>query len=175
MVAVAANSAEASFAATFVREYSAVVGVAYRVLGDRADAEDVAQDLFAGYLGGRRLPSPGALRLAAAHRALNLLRSRRRRVARELADYRLRPAVARDAGQSDEPFAALDRAARQTLVRAALLRLRPRDAQLLALRYGGASYRDVALTLYIDESQVGTRLARAERAFRTEIERAATS
>jgi DNA-directed RNA polymerase specialized sigma24 family protein len=121
------------------------------------------------------MPTPGALRLAAARSALNLLRSRRRRIARELTDYRLADASLSTGRTNGEPFAALDRAARATLVRAALLRLRPRDAELLVLRYGGASYRDAALTLGIDAAQVGTRLVRAERAFRTEIERAATS
>lgn len=175
VVATAPVSAEADFAGAFVREYPGIVAVAYRVLGDRADAEDVAQDLFARCLRRRTMPTPGALRLAAARSALNLLRSRRRRIARELTDYRLADASLSTGRTNGEPFAALDRAARATLVRAALLRLRPRDAELLVLRYGGASYRDAALTLGIDAAQVGTRLVRAERAFRTEIERAATS
>jgi DNA-directed RNA polymerase specialized sigma24 family protein len=50
--------------------------------------------------------------------------------------------------------------------------LRPVDAVLLALRYAGASYRELADDLGIEPAQVGMRLQRALRAFKGEIERA---
>ncbi len=155
----------------FLREYADVVRCAYRVLGDRVDAEDVAQDVFMRFMG-RRLPEPSVLRLASVRMALNALRSRKRRLARELADYRSALPSTTDSGAID-PFAIVDAQSRAVLVRAALVRLRPRDAELLLLRYSGADYRDLAQTLRIDGAQVGTRLARAERAFRKEIDRAA--
>ena len=50
-------------------------------------------------------------------------------------------------------------------VRAALALLKRREASLLALRYGGASYREIAETLGIAPTSVGTLLRRAEAAF----------
>jgi len=43
--------------------------------------------------------------------------------------------------------------------------LKPRDAQLLLLRTGGLSYREIAQALGMPASSVGTTLARAEREF----------
>ena len=50
-------------------------------------------------------------------------------------------------------------------VRAALARLTRREASLLVLRYGGASYREIAETLDVAPTSVGTMLRRAEAAF----------
>jgi RNA polymerase sigma factor (sigma-70 family) len=169
MIAASVATRE-SFEDGFLREYGAVVRCAYRILGDRVDAEDIAQEVFLRFVG-RPVPDARILQLAAVRLSLNALRARKRRVARELADYRTSLASSRAAGA--DPFAILDARSRQLLVRAALVRLHPRDAELLTLRYSGASYRDLALTLRINAAQVGTRLARAERAFRKEINDAA--
>jgi RNA polymerase sigma factor (sigma-70 family) len=59
------------------------------------------------------------------------------------------------------------------MLRTALQRLRTRDAEVLALRYGGLSYAEIAETIGIDVRQVGTRLSRAERALKLEVEREA--
>ena len=69
----------------FRRDYRLVVGVAAGVLGSREQAEDVAQDVFLSF-GGSCVPAGqarGWLCVAAAHTALNLLRSGRRRASRE--------------------------------------------------------------------------------------------
>src|SRR3990170_6732935 len=69
----------------FRRDYQRVVGVAARVLGSRDQAEDVAQDVFISF-GRSSVPvgdARGWLSVAAAHTALNLLRSGRRRASRE--------------------------------------------------------------------------------------------
>ncbi|MBA3800982.1 MAG: RNA polymerase sigma factor, partial [Geodermatophilaceae bacterium] len=69
----------------FHRDYQRVVGVAARVLGSRDQAEDVAQDVFLSF-GRSSVPAGEAsswLSVAAAHTALNLLRSGRRRASRE--------------------------------------------------------------------------------------------
>src|SRR2546421_11978451 len=78
-----------AFEALFVAEYPKVVGVANRVLVDRAEAEDVAQEVFLDF---HRRHSPTApyaaawLHRAAWHTALNRIRGRRRRERREELD-----------------------------------------------------------------------------------------
>src|SRR5256885_16801796 len=78
-----------AFEALFVAEYPKVVGVANRVLVDRAEAEDVAQEVFLDF---HRRHSPTApyaaawLHRAAWHTALNRVRGRRRRERREVLD-----------------------------------------------------------------------------------------
>src|SRR3954468_4277862 len=69
----------------FRREYHVVVAVAARVLGSRDDAEDVAQEVFVSF-GRSSVPTAqarGWLCVAAAHGALNVIRSGRRRASRE--------------------------------------------------------------------------------------------
>jgi RNA polymerase sigma factor (sigma-70 family) len=170
MIAAQVTAAE-SFEDGFAREYADVVRCAHRVLGDPSDAEDVAQDVFVRFVG-RRLPEGAVLRLAAVRLSLNRLRSRRRRLAREVAEFRA-SAPLNGSHENVEPFAIVDASSRRLLVQTALIRLRPRDAELLMLRHSGADYRDLAHSLGIAPSQVGTRLARAERAFRKEINDAA--
>ncbi len=69
----------------FRTAYPRVVAVAARVLGSGDEAEDVAQEVFLKF-GHSRVPAseaPGWLCVAAAHTALNHLRSRRRRACRD--------------------------------------------------------------------------------------------
>lgn len=175
MVAAVAPD-EPAFERVFAREYQRVVTVAFRILADQADAEDVAQDTFAQLARSGRAAGPGAaawLAVAAAHNALNAIRSRKRRIARELSAFRLHHPLRETGERLADPLAVLDRSETQLIVRAAMLRLPARDAEILALRYGGSTYRELAAALAIDLAQVGTRLARAERAFKKEIERAA--
>jgi RNA polymerase sigma factor (sigma-70 family) len=55
-------------------------------------------------------------------------------------------------------------------VRAAMNRLPEREQRMLLLRAEGYSYRDIAATLDLNETSVGTLLARAKRAFRVAYE-----
>src|SRR6266513_5180458 len=75
-----------AFEALFRAEYARVVGIANRVLADQAEAEDVAQDVFISFYRAHPADAPYApawLHAAAAHSALNALRSRDRRSRRE--------------------------------------------------------------------------------------------
>jgi RNA polymerase sigma-70 factor (ECF subfamily) len=173
MVAATAlmDSAGETFERLFAEEYRRVVSIAFRITGDAAEAEDVAQDVFM-RCGRTRNPDMGRARnwlyTAAAHSALNAVRSRRRRRHREERQYR-----AAQEPQTADPQLIVERREERMGVRAALARIGTQHAQLLALRYGGLSYREIAAALGIDAAQVGTRLARAERAFKKEIEREA--
>ena len=78
---------ERSFERLFVTHYERVVIIAYRVLGDRQAAEDVAQEVFLSFHGQVDPTAewaPGWLWAASAHRALNVARGSRRRRNREL-------------------------------------------------------------------------------------------
>ena len=141
----------------FRGHYARVVGVAARVLGSRDQAEDVAQEVFLSF-GRSTVPADeagGWLTVAATHTALNLLRSGRRRSAREeIADDG--PAVAPDVADlvitSDE----------RRSVRAALARLPHKQAAALVLRHSGLSYAEVAAALDLSPGSVGTTVRRAE-------------
>ncbi len=155
----------ASFDDLFRREYARVVNIANRILGDRDAAEDVAQDVFVSFY--RRHPADAAyaaswLYAAAAHTALNAIRARDRRGMRETAHARENDRVA-------DPALSAEAAETRAEVRAALARLDERTASLLALRYGGLSYEEIAAALGLRKSSIGTLLRRAEDAFRREV------
>ena len=156
----------------FRRDYQLVVGVAARVLGSRDQAEDVAQDVFLSF---SRSSVPvgearGWLSVAAAHTALNMLRSRRRRVSRE----ETAAAAASNAVVSDvaEAVVTLEERSR---VRTALARLPRKQAVALVLRHSGVSYAEVAAALGLSPGSVGTTVRRAESALRKELNRHASS
>jgi len=155
--------------AVFRSDYARVVGVAARVLGSRDSAEDVAQEVFLAF-GRSSVPAGearGWLTVAATHTALNLLRSGRRRGAREqVADDGLAivPDVADLVVSRDERRA----------VRAALSRLPHRQAAALVLRHSGLSYAEVAAALDLSPGSVGTTVRRAESVLLKELNRHAS-
>ncbi|MGY1603169.1 sigma-70 family RNA polymerase sigma factor [Geodermatophilus sp. SYSU D00815] len=155
----------------FRADYPRVVGVAARVLGDRDAAEDVAQEVFLAF-GRSSVPAAeaaGWLSVAAAHTALNHLRSGRRRAAREEAAADGRPPVAPDV--ADDVVARFEHGR----VRAALARLPRKQAVALVLRHSGLSYADVAAALDLSPGSVGTTIRRAESALRKELSTDASS
>jgi RNA polymerase sigma-70 factor (ECF subfamily) len=159
------------FDALFLREYGRVVAVAGRVLADRAEAEDVAQEVFINFH--RRHPADapyaaGWLHSAAVHTALNRIRGRRRRTQREVTHER-------DRSNSLDPQDLVEVAEQRRLVRVALQRLSRKQASVLALRYSGLTYAEVGQALGVATGQVGTMLRRAEAALKKEFERSGTS
>jgi RNA polymerase sigma-70 factor (ECF subfamily) len=145
------------------------VGVAARVLGSRDQAEDVAQEVFLSF-GRSSVPGTeagGWLTVAATHTALNVLRSGRRRSARE---------EAADDGPTVVPDVAdlvVTRDERRS-VRAALARLPHKQAAALVLRHSGLSYAEVAAALGMSPGSVGTTVRRAEAVLLEELNRHAS-
>jgi RNA polymerase sigma factor (sigma-70 family) len=136
----------------------------------RADL-DVAQEVFLSF-GRTSVPADEArawLSVAAAHTALNLLRSGRRRASREE-----RTAAAGDVVVADAAEAAVTSDERRR-VRAALARLPRRQAVALVLRHSGLSYVEIASALDLSPTSVGTTVRRAESALREELNRHASS
>lgn len=163
------SAVPAAFERLFEREYARVVRIAQRVLGDAGLAEDVAQEAFLSFYRAHPAEAPYAapwLHAAAAHGALNALRGRRRREARELADAaeRVTAAVA-------DPEQEAVRAEERGRIREALTRIPARSATALALRYSGLSYGEIAQATGTKTDQIGTILRRAEDALRKEVMR----
>jgi RNA polymerase sigma-70 factor (ECF subfamily) len=152
----------------FRAEYARVVAVARRVLWDDHAAEDVAQEVFLGFArsGVSESAARGWLAVAAAHTALNALRTDRRRAGREAkveVDPVLSPSGVADA--ADDALRSLERAR----VRQALAALPRSQAVALVLRHSGGTYAEIADALGIAPSGVGTTVRRAEDALRKEL------
>ena len=130
----------------------------------------MAQEVFLAF-GRSSVPAgeaPGWLSVAAAHTALNHLRSDRRRTAREEA-VATREITAPDVA---DVIVTMDERRR---VRAALAELPRKQAVALVLRHSGLSYAEVATALDLSPAGVGTTVRRAESALRKELNRHASS
>ncbi|TXR57890.1 sigma-70 family RNA polymerase sigma factor [Quadrisphaera setariae] len=160
--------------AVFRRDYALVAGVASRVLGSPAQADDVAQEVFLSFARSSPAGVPseqarGWLCVAATHTALNLLRAGRRRTAREDSAAARDAALVGDAvaDVADEVVVSEER----RRVRTALSRLPRKQATALVLRHSGLSYAEVAAALHLSPTSVGTTVRRAESALREELTR----
>ncbi len=151
----------------------AVYGAALRVLGADAAAQDVVQEVFVELWRhpGRYNPAAGKLRtyliVLARNRAVDVVRSDLRRVARQERHYRLTPAQPRPS-PCDE-VAAAEAAG---LVRDAV-RLLPSDQRrVVELAYfDGLSYREVAVAAGIPEGTAKSRLRLALAKLETVLDR----
>jgi len=157
-----------AFEQLFIHEYARTVAIAHRVLGSQPEAEEVAQEVFLSFHRRHdpRAPyAPAWLHRAAWHAALNVVRGNRRRQVREQA------AAPREAATTADPQRIVELAEERRVVRDAMRRLPAKSAAVLALRYSGLSYVEVASAMGVSVGQVGTLLRRAEARLRTEVTR----
>jgi RNA polymerase sigma-70 factor, ECF subfamily len=138
----------------------AVYGAALRVLGQWTAAQDVAQDVFVELWShpDRYDPAAGSLRnyltVLARRRAIDVVRSELRRIARQERNHRLTPHQG-IASPSDE----VEAAEAAGVVRAAVRLLPGSQREVVELAYfGGLSYREVALAIGIPEGTAKSRL-----------------
>jgi len=144
----------------FERHYPAVVRFLYRRLGDRDQAEELAQEAFTRMLD-RRLRRPIAWLYAVA---ANLARDAARGEAVRARRLRVLAGELVDAA-APSPEQALLREETSRRVRAALVCLSERDRLLLLLREEGLTYREIANVIGISPTSVGPLLTRAQRRF----------
>lgn len=155
------EQAEADFEVLFLQHYDRVYGLLYRLVGERAEAEDLAQEVFWQLY--RRPPRQADSNISAwlyrvaLNKGYNALRGRRRRWRW---NWWLLPETSADPVQE-----AAERA-EVAQVRRALSRLPQRDIQLLLLRQMDLSYAELAQVCQVAPTSVGALLARAARAFR---------
>jgi RNA polymerase sigma-70 factor (ECF subfamily) len=162
---------EAAFETFFLRHYERVYGALYALLGNKADAEDMAQQVFfklyqaperLRLLPGEATNVAGWLYRVALNEGYNKLRSQKRRNFWLEQLGRLWPWSSH---QFDPAYQA-ESQDKQAQVRQILLAMKPRQAQLLLLRYQGLSYTELAVALQVAPGSVGSLLTRAERVFR---------
>ena len=157
---------DARFDELFLAHYAQIAAVLCRVVGDWAQAEELANEVF---LKLHRRPLReisggnvgGWLYRTAMNLGIDALRSSARRKRYELA-------AAQDElrGRAQEtPFEEVARSENAQRVRGVLAQLKPEQAQLLVLRARGHSYRELADIFSVEPDAIGTRLIRAEAAF----------
>lgn len=160
-----------------------VFTLAVRMLGDRAEAEDMAQEIFLkAYRGLKRFR--GASRFStwlyaiASHHCLNQLEARRRRPlpqgwAGDRPDHGQQDppaAVDRLADQAPRADALLERTDLARIVQAELANLTAEHRIILVLRdIQGLSYQEIAQTLRLDLGTVRSRLHRARMEMRARL------
>jgi RNA polymerase sigma-70 factor (ECF subfamily) len=154
------------FDTLFRDHYPRLVGLLARLTGDRGQAEEIAAEAFSklarrsALLASREDVAAWVYRVA-TNAGLDALRAAARRRKTEEAAVAEQIRAGAEAGALER----LLREERSARVRVILAAMKARDAQLLLLRSGEMAYREIAQTLGIQASSVGTLLARAEREF----------
>jgi len=150
---------ETALAEIYRRHGRSVYGLARRILGDPAEAEDVSQEVFLHLWRdpSRFDPARGSLRtylLTQVHgRAVDVVRSRTSRARREERDARLTATASYDLEREVWDMAVAERVAE------ALVALAPEERAAIDLAYfGGHTYREVARLLSAPEGTVKTRI-----------------
>jgi RNA polymerase sigma-70 factor (ECF subfamily) len=163
---VPADSSSPGFEALFVEHWARVYRLLYRLVGDPAEAEDLAlETFFRLYRGYPPRESgfniPGWLHRVATNLGLQSIRSWKRRERYEMAAGKYALAEAPD----EQPAQLVEEAEERRLVRLALAKMNDKQSQLLILRHSGLSYQELAEALRLAPTSIGPLLVRAEREF----------
>jgi RNA polymerase sigma-70 factor (ECF subfamily) len=160
------ESSSLGFQALFLEHWAPVYRVLQRLVGDPAEAEDLALEafmrLYRQFQKQAEIQNPGGwLYQAATRLGLNSIRDWKRREQYELA------AGGHALEEADQlsPADILVQEEERRQVRRVLARINERQAQLLLLRYSGLSYKEIASALDLAPASIGPLLARAEREF----------
>ena len=148
------------------QHWSRLYAVLYRLVGDHAEAEDLALEIFWRL---SRQPTvitsqqslSGWLYRVALNLGFNALRAQKRRQRYESQAGRM----LLEEKSGDSPDAVLEKSLERQRVRQALAQMKPRSAQILILRYSDFSYAEIAAALGLAVGSIGTLLARAEGEF----------
>jgi RNA polymerase sigma factor (sigma-70 family) len=154
------------FEALFLEHWAPVYRRLVRLVGDPAEAEDLALETFMRLY--QRPPEQrngatltGWLYRVATNLGLHSLRSHRRRERYEWAAGR----AALDEAPSPQPAGEVADEEERQATRAVLAQMKERQARLLILRYSGMSYKEIAAAMGLSPASIGPLLVRAEREF----------
>jgi RNA polymerase sigma-70 factor (ECF subfamily) len=177
LIAQAAGGEERAIATLYDRYGGVLYAVAYRIVGQRADAEEVVIEAFAqAWREAPRFQSErgsvaGWLTMIARSRALDTVRarSRRDRLTASAAADRMGVSPAMGEWRAD-PAGAVDHAERRTKVREALEMLSPPQRQAIELAYfEGLSQSEIAERLQEPLGTVKTRVRLAMQKLRESL------
>ena len=161
-----ATQADKPFDELFVEHWSAVYGTLVRLVGDPAEAEDLALETFLRLH--RQYPLPeagfsigGWLYRVATNLGLRSIRSFKRRERYELTAGK----DALETASDNQPAEIQAKEEERQVARAVLARMDARQAQLLVMRHSGVSYKEIAAALKLSPTSIGPLLLRAEREF----------
>lgn len=150
----------------FQEHWASVYRVLHRLVGDPAEAEDLALETFLRLhrqtekqMDG--INTGGWLYRVATRLGLHAIRSWKRREHYELAAGR----YALEEMEQASPAEILAQQEERQLVRRALSRMNERQSQILILRHSGLSYKEIAGALGLTPGSIGPLLVRAEREF----------
>lgn len=160
------ESGSSDFEALFLEHWAPVYRVLCRLVGDPAEAEDLALETFFRLYqrSPRKEPgfNPGGwLYRVATNLGLQSIRSWKRRERYELTAGK----HALEETQADHPAEIMAQEEERRLVRLALARMNERQSQLLIMRHSGSSYKEIAESLGLAPTSIGPLLLRAEREF----------
>lgn len=165
--AAAGATAPLDFEEAFTLHHRAVYGASYSLLRDAGLAEDVTQETFMRLHSNREtaprgeLLRPWLLRVA-LNLSYNTLRGRSRASARE--DEFAKDAVG-FAGASESVETDFDRRTQIEAARRALEKIDEPMRSCLLLKQQGLSYREIAAAVSVNESYVGSLIARGRKEF----------
>jgi RNA polymerase sigma factor (sigma-70 family) len=162
---------EETFETVFRRYYPLVYQLAYRCIGQREEADDIAQEAFL-----RFYRTPPHATSDQARRAwlcrvttnlgLNALRGRQRRFSHEeQSGEGAQDPVPEDAARLNPEQQVIDNE-QAAFIRSVLAELPERQQTYILLRSIGLSYAEIAQATGVAPASVGSLLARAEREFR---------
>lgn len=161
-----ADQGSDQFETIFLENWPRIYGLLLRLVGDQAEAEDLALETFM-RLSQRPPENNPALNLGgwlhrvAVNLGLNAMRNWQRRRQYEEKAGRLDLMEESNASPS-EVFAAEEE---RRIARNVLAEMNPRQSQILILRYSGMAYKEIAAIMSLAPSSVGPLLVRAETEF----------
>ena len=160
------ESVSSAFQALFLEHWAHVYRLLCRLVGDPAEAEDLALETFVRFyqkdlLHQNEINPGGWLHRVATNLGLHSIRGWKRRERYELTAGK----YALEETSEDNPAEVLARAEEQHMTRLALAKMNERQSQLLIMRYSGYSYKEIAEALHLAPTSIGPLLLRAEREF----------
>lgn len=165
----------ASFEALVHRYMKPIYNFAYRMLGNPAEADDVAQDVFVQVY--RSLPSARTdlpfrpwLYVIARNKCLDVLKRKRPLTFSSLEDPDRESPVDRVADPDPLPDEVLEQAELQRVLKEAILHLPEKYRVVVSMRYAsGLTFAEIGQALGLPENTVKTHFQRAKAALRASL------